>query len=152
RLALLLWKLGDTAEALEAAQTAGRLADEPDPPPRDAEAKIRRLEAASRRAYMGGSADGRHWPADELDTMAFQLLVAGRPDESRTASEAAIRASEATVSRYRLDAFDMPASYLPSLAGALDELATYLGKVSSREAEAAAAAAEARDIRRELGR
>ena len=154
RLALLLWKLGDTADALEAAQTASRLADtaEPDLPPRDADAKIRRLATASRRSYsMGGSADVRHWPADELDTMAFRLLVAGRADESRTASEAAIRASEAIVHGYRLDAFDRPARYLPSLANALDELATYLGKVSSREAEAAAAAAEAREIRRQLG-
>lgn len=163
RLALLLWKLGDTAEALEAARTARRLADtqapgddpaaaEPDLPPQDADAKIRRLAAASWRSYsMGGSADGRHWPADELDTMAFRLLVAGRADEARTASEAAIRASAVTVSRYRRDAADMPASYLPSLASALDELATYLGKVSSRETEAAAAAAEASEIRSQLG-
>lgn len=164
RLALLLWKLGHTAEALEAAQTARRLADtraagdhaspdEPDPPPRDADAMIRRLETAGRHSYsLTGSAAGRHWPADELDTIAFRLLVAGRVDESRTASEAAVRASEAIVRWYRREAYDRPASYLPALASALDELATYLRKLSSREAEAAVVAAEGRDIRRELGR
>lgn len=166
RLAIRLWKLGDADEALEAAQTARQLANihaagddtasaEADLPPQLADAKIRSLILLASK-YPGQirvSTRGlRQSPADELDTMAFQLLAAGRAAESRTASEAAVRASEAAVMMYRVLAADTPASSLPALAKALDKLAAHLGKVGSRETEAAAAAAEARDIRRRLGR
>lgn len=91
-------------------------------------------------------------PADELDTLAFRLLAAVRVADSRTVSEAAVRACDAVVAMHRALAIDTPASSLPDLAEALDELAAYLGKAGSRETEAASAAAEAQDIRHRLGR
>jgi hypothetical protein len=170
RLAIRLWKLCETDAALDAAQTVRRLvkihAADDDPalaeqnlPPQDAAAKIRALMRRASR-HPGGtwvSASGRvhsprvQSPADELDTMAFHLLVAGRVAESRAASEAAVHAIEAAVMMYRVRAADTPAESLPSLAGSLDELAAHLRKVGSRETEAAVVAAEARDIRRRLG-
>jgi tetratricopeptide (TPR) repeat protein len=163
RLAIRLWKLGDTDEALAAAQTARRLADinvvsddaalaEVDLPP-DAMIRSLMLHADRYPNQMSVFAPGRlQAQADELDTLAFQLLAAGRVAESRTAQEAVVRASEAVVMMYRSLAADEPASSLPALAKALDKLAAYLTKMGSRETEAAVAAAEARDIRRRLGR
>ncbi|HET6188669.1 MAG TPA: hypothetical protein VFE59_16970 [Trebonia sp.] len=165
RLAIRLWKLGQTGEAVTAAQTARRLADldaadqdatrtKADLLPQEVSAKIRRLTRQARRhpEQLTLSADGRlvQSPAAELDTMAFQLLAAKRTAESRMASQAAVYAGEAAVMRYRQWATDMPDRFLPYLADSLSELAGCLRRAGSRETEAAAAAAEASDIRRRL--
>jgi tetratricopeptide (TPR) repeat protein len=165
RLAMRLWKLGDTQEALAAVQTARRLADiyvaddnaaltGAYVPPRYADVQIQLLMLRANRFPPRTRVSARglvQSPADELDTLAFRLLAAERVAEARTAIEAAVRAREAAVMMYRVLADDAPDSSLPDLAKALDELAASLRKVGSRETEVTAAAAEARDIRRRLG-
>ena len=122
-------------------------------PPQEVSAKIRRLTRQARRhpERLTVSADGLvQSPAAKLDTMAFQLLAAKRTAESQMASQAAVHAGEAAVMRYRQLATNMPAHFLPYLANSLSELADCLRRAGSRETEAAAAAAEASDIRRRL--
>lgn len=161
RLALRLWKMGDADEAVAALEIARLLAsihgsadDAAYLPPKNVDATIRGLASrADKHAYKAVDQfrDIRPSPAEQLDTLAFQLLASGREAESLAASKAAVRASEVIVSRCRVWVGIRPLRALPLLAVMLDELATYLGKTGSREAEAAAAAAEARDIRRRLG-
>lgn len=90
--------------------------------------------------------------ADEHDTRAFQLLLAGQDQESQGEVAKAIDCSQELVKVYRHLASTRPADHLADLADSLDLLAMQLRKGESGEAAADAAASEAQLIRCQLGR
>jgi hypothetical protein len=128
-LALRLWKLGEHAEALAAAQTRRDLAPrERGARPARARVFIRCVGFSCRlaweSAYVSQQSDRakleRH--GDILDTFAFRLRAAGYPAYALAAAEEAVNARAKAVSRP--PEADGPAdSALPRLTAAADLLA-----------------------------
>jgi hypothetical protein len=88
--------------------------------------------------------------ADEHDTRAFRLLLAGHVQESQAEAAKAVDCCQQLVEVYRHMASTAPADHLADLAESLNLLAVQLHKAGSGEQEAKAAASEAQLIRRRL--
>ena len=152
-MALRLWKLGERDAAIHAAHTGRDLmsAGTPGTPapaqPMSWDPPAERDRPPRQSRLPSGWAD----LADKLDTYAFRLLASGQAKESLAASIDAVRYCREQVKVYR-DLSDVNPSFsLKALAGSLDNLAIYLRRLDFRDEEAAAAAAEAAEIRRRLG-
>ena len=152
-MALRLWKLGERDAAIHAAHTGRDLmsAGTPGTPapaqPMSWDPPAERDRPPRQSRLPSGWAD----LADKLDTYAFRLLASGQAKESLAASIDAVRYCREQVKVYR-DLSDVnPSCSLKALAGSLDNLAIYLRRLDFRDEEAAAAAAEAAEIRRRLG-
>jgi hypothetical protein len=174
-LALRLWKLGMQREAIEAVaigvQMAAVGAQE------DSDTTLRtmwvglgfsdRPSALMRPGFVGiigwltrvagyaswENARARDWwsLADEHDTRAFRLLLAGQDQLSQAEAAKAVDCCRGLVKVCRHLANTKPADHLTDLAYSLDLLAVQLRKAESGEEEAEAAASEAQLIRHRLG-
>jgi NACHT domain len=152
-MALRLWKLGERDAAIHAAQT-GRHLMSAGTPGNPAPAQPMSWDPPAERdrpPRQSGSPSGWADLADKFDTYAFRLLASGQAKESLAASTEAVRCCREQVNVYRDHSGANPSVFLKALAGSLDDLAAYLRRLDSGDEQAAAAAAEAAEIRRRLG-
>ena len=172
-LAIRLWKLGRREEAL----AAGQISRHADRDKREMEIQLRVFHARGLPELADTQKDvrfyrkmARYWHkeakkdptgslphladvlsllAERLDTLAFQLRLAGQ-DEALAASSEAVDVYCSVANTYRDLAKTDPARFLPSLVESLDTLALQL-RLAGQEEEALAASSEAADARRKQG-